>query len=480
MLVKIFRCFLLGLFLLLLSGRSVLAKNIFGIHILEPTEVDKAAKLVNSSGGDWGYVTAVLRDDDLVKEKWQKFMDDCRQLHLIPLIRIATHMKENYWVKPNLADLDKWPDFFVSLTWPVKQQIVIIFNEPNQAKEWGGEINPQEYVLVLNKLITLFKQKSKNFFILNAALDQAADGRNNTLKESDFLSLMHQTNKNIFNRLDGWASHSYPNHGFVGLPEDIGRATIRGYQWELNQLKKLGLSKDLPVFITETGWPHQEGLPSNPHFYPSKKVAQLLEKSFVIWNNDNRVKAVTPFVLNHPQPPFAHFSWLKENNQAYEQYQQVLQISKGKNQPEQIKAYQIIKIKLADLLPTNYLYKGKLVIKNTGQWIMGEKDDFVLPIEFLQFDSLQKFDSLQANDLVIPKGFLKNQPLGLRILPGEEKEFEFSFKTSSNPGEKQIKIGDNLYKIYVFKPFDLKNRKISLWRQLTAWLKLWWDDFQEK
>ena len=38
--------------------------NHFGIHILETSELDQAAKFVNSSGGDWGYVTMPIRAND--------------------------------------------------------------------------------------------------------------------------------------------------------------------------------------------------------------------------------------------------------------------------------------------------------------------------------------------------------------------------------------------------------------------------------
>src|SRR3989338_2024841 len=53
--------------------------------------------------------------------------------------------------------------------------------------------------------------------------------------------------------LSGLASHSYPNPGFSGVPYGFGRGTVRTYQWELDLLKQLGV-KDMPVFITETGW----------------------------------------------------------------------------------------------------------------------------------------------------------------------------------------------------------------------------------
>src|SRR3989304_2711614 len=63
--------------------------NKYGIHILFPEEISEAAHLVNSSGGDWGYVTIPIRASAKNLEKWQKFMDESAKLHLIPLIRIA-------------------------------------------------------------------------------------------------------------------------------------------------------------------------------------------------------------------------------------------------------------------------------------------------------------------------------------------------------------------------------------------------------
>src|SRR5437870_877090 len=64
--------------------------NIFGIHILFPTEIEKATRLVNSNGGDWGYITIPIQYGDRNLEKWQDFMTNARQHHLIPIVRVAT------------------------------------------------------------------------------------------------------------------------------------------------------------------------------------------------------------------------------------------------------------------------------------------------------------------------------------------------------------------------------------------------------
>lgn len=500
---RLLNCFIVSLLIVLLSGEVKPAfaegfgevNNIFGIHILESSDLGKAQELVNSSGGDWGYVTMVMREDDLDKDKWQHFMDDCRRLHLIPIIRLATRMEPNgNWAKPTEDDLKIWHEFLNSLNWPVKQQIVTVFNEPNHAREWGGEINPREYAVILDKLINLLKTANPNFFVLNAGLDQAADGRNGTMDEAYFLSEMRAGVGDIFNKLDGWASHSYPNHGFVGSPNDTGRHSISGYVWELAMVKNLGGTKELPVFITETGWPHLEGVTPIAQFYESNKVAQNMEKAFSIWENDSRIKAVTPFVLNYPADPFEHFAWLKKDNETYEQFDVVRQISKPKAEPEQVSTYSITNASIPDLLPTDYSAKAKITVRNTGQWIMGERGD--INFQFSIRHVADNFQNKNGNDCeqkesgfenVVCKNEEQQELLSLitlvkgeLIYPGEEKTLDFILSTGKESGEMKLEIAGQSHTIYIYKPFELTNAKVSIFRQMVNRLKLWWLEWSEK
>jgi hypothetical protein len=119
--------------------------NVFGIHIADPAHLEDAASLVNSSGGDWGYVTFVIRENERDLKRWQDAFDEARKLHLIPIVRIATTQEEYGWKKFTLDDIDNWVFFLNSLNWVVQNRYVIIGNEPNHAYEWGDEINPIEY-----------------------------------------------------------------------------------------------------------------------------------------------------------------------------------------------------------------------------------------------------------------------------------------------------------------------------------------------
>lgn len=448
----------------ILVSRSVLAnKNKYGIHILETTEIDKASGLVNSTGGDWGYVTIVMRDDDLNLPKWQDFMDQCRRLHLIPIIRIATHSQGQAWVKPRPEDQDKWVEFLSSLNWPIKEKFIVLFNEPNHSKEWGGEINPQEYANYCNSLIQKFRESDSNFKLMLGGLDQAADGRNKTMREDDYLSLMVQAVPDIFNKLDAWATHSYPNHGFVGLPTNIGRASIKGYQWELNLIKTLGLTKDLKVFITETGWP-EGGYYLNPQI-----SSDYLAQAFKLWGEDEKVVAVTPFVLNYPEPPFNYFSYLDKEGSPSASYNKVLGLSKVKNEPEQIEKFEVLKTNLPDILPTNFEFKGKIKLKNTGQSIWGNPPsgqdaslDLFSRIPLLILRRAGEGQIIQPPRLVEEK----------LVEPGQEVELEFVFKTSSQSGELNLVLGDFTKTIYTYKPFELTNKKVNFGSQVINSLKL--------
>src|SRR3989344_1978784 len=134
--------------------------NRFGIHILSDSDLKDAAELVNSTGGDWGYITLVIRSDERERERWQKVFDRMRELHLIPIVRIATKQGTNSWEKPNLGEIDSWVSFFGSLNWVIRNRYVIIGNEPNHAKEWGGETNPREYAEYLQTFSRKLKEES--------------------------------------------------------------------------------------------------------------------------------------------------------------------------------------------------------------------------------------------------------------------------------------------------------------------------------
>jgi hypothetical protein len=148
--------------------------NIFGLHLTQPQDLLTAKDIINSNGGDWGWVTIVIRLDQLNHQTWQDFFNNCRKYHLIPIVRLATIADGGNWKVPSLSDIDNLASFLNSLNWPSKTQHIILFNEINHGQEWGGEVNIKNFVDMSIYTYKKFKSLNSNFFILGSALDLAA------------------------------------------------------------------------------------------------------------------------------------------------------------------------------------------------------------------------------------------------------------------------------------------------------------------
>jgi hypothetical protein len=282
--------------------------NKFGIHILFPSEIPKAAELINSSGGDWGYVTIPIKYSDRDLEKWQQFMKEAKKYHVVPILRIATdayHANTGVWRKPNDFDVVDFVNFLNSLNWPTKNRYVMFYNEINRNDEWGGlPPSPEEYADSLSYAINVFKSQSQDFFIIAAGLDNASP--NDGIKYMDnfvFLRRMGTHNPEVFKKIDGFSSHSYPNPNFAQPPSKTKLEGTATYKYEGEIINGFAGSKK-PIFITETGW--------NADALPASVIASYYKIAMnEIWGADPDVVAVTPFVLESNGGPFDKFTFFK-------------------------------------------------------------------------------------------------------------------------------------------------------------------------
>jgi len=358
--------------------------NKVGISLLQPSSEDitDASTLINSQGGDWGYVTLVIQENDRNVRKWQDIFEQLREKHLIPIVRLATSPQGEVWRRPEEKDAKEWVEFLNKLNWVIKKRYIIIFNEPNHASEWGGEVNPEGYGKIALAFAKLFKESHPDYVIMLAGLDAAAPSGAPQYEDSGvFMKKMFQatlrqaqgeTRFELQEYIDALASHSYPNPGFSGSVWDTGKKSIRGYEYELNLLKELGVEKDLPVYITETGW--IEGNLSESSIAQNSSIAFSQ-----IWGPDNRVKAVTPFVFKYLSQPFIGFSWKKEGRNSA-QFDGVQNLEKKKGEPEQIQKGSI-ELVFPQTLIARSTYHFSVYLKNTGQAIWNEQDGYVLSIE---------------------------------------------------------------------------------------------------
>jgi len=406
-----------ALFIWLIFNKPILASdNIFGLHLTQVSDIATAKDIINSAGGDWGWTTIVIPIDNLDRTTWQDFFDNCRKYHIIPILRLATYGDNDNWKAPAYSDIDNIANFLNSLNWPTRQQYIILFNEPNHGQEWGGTVDVKNFVDISIYASQKFKSLNPNFFILSGALDLAAPQKLPDFESAqNFYQEIYNYNSKYFENIDGIASHSYPNHGFIGTPNDTGQHSIHGYQWEINFIKQLGVQKTFPVFITETGWPHKEGINKRNNFYTTKTTSKFLIDSYHIWSNDPQIKAVTPFIYNYCQQPFDHFSWLDSNQKLYSSYQNIIDQPKNQNHPDQITKYEFYDCFLPFLILNDNEYTGQISLKNTGQSIWGETQFCLQP---------KTGNSIELTPLCINQDDY--------VLPNQIKIFPFKFKIKGN------------------------------------------------
>lgn len=341
------------------------ANNKFGVHIAKPHDEDivKAAELVNSNGGGWGYVTVVVQEHERDREAWQNFFNKMKEHKLIPIVRIGTVGEGDNWRRPSPDEAAQWADFLDSLEWPVKRRYVILFNEPNHAQEWGGAADPYHYAEVAEKFARELKGRSSDYVVMLAGLDAAAPSQPPRYMDSGtyLRTVIQEMGPETYEELiDAHASHSYPNPGFVGSPDGTGKGSVRSYEYELDLIRDMGVEKELPVFITETGW--------DGDAIGRDRTAEYFTKVFrEIWLPDDRVRAVTPFILNYQGEPFLKFSWRKfESDEYYPQFYAVQDLEKVFGNPRRDESGSI-RVDLPELLVEDSNYHFQIELENTGQ-----------------------------------------------------------------------------------------------------------------
>jgi hypothetical protein len=262
---------------------------------------------------------------------------------------MATFKDENnqWWTAPPpdpdgkgyKSEADRWRRFFDAIEWRSETVLVTVANETNRPDEWGGAPDPAAYARYLRDVAEALRRvTSVKVLVLNGALDayapSATFGNTFAIDSERYLEDMVAEVPDIFDHLDGWASHAYPLGPFGEHPGrqifqiDDTRPTARprrrppggimnrgvnGYEWELWKLQQLGLSKELPVYVTETGWRHSTSQVPNSRdkdfaTVGDERFAEMVSLAYdgpsdgpaegwTPWNKDPRVKAVALFAL---------------------------------------------------------------------------------------------------------------------------------------------------------------------------------------
>lgn len=460
--------FLFSLLLLFFLAKDTLAivnpldttNNKFGIHILDEKDLNDAQNLVNSSGGDWGYVTLVIREDERDIKRWQDVFNTMRRLHIIPIIRIASKQEGNGWKALSTDDIEDWVYFLNSLNWVVKNRYIIIGNEVNHAYEWGGEVKPGDYANVLCNFYSNLKLASEDFFVIHAGLDASSPNNKIYKDEETFIKEGLSSTPSYFSCFDGWASHSYPNPNFSGSEQASGKGSIKTYKWEEELLKSVGLKKEIPIFITETGWAHNMGDKKVKYQKPENLSTKIKYAFENVWT-DRNIVAVTPFVLNYNTSPFNVFSWKTQDGSFYPFYNEVKNIQKVKGTPQIFKRGDIKYAYVPKLSKSGNTVSASIFVQNDGQSIW-DLDNTSIDVTY---DDGQNSKSAITKELEPGN----TEIISIRItIPGNVEKLRGKISISQN-GEKIS--GDYDFEIYVIRPISEKETVFSYLKNIiNAWV----------
>jgi len=183
----------------------------------------------------------------------------------------------------------------------------------------------------------------------------------------------------------------------------------------------------LPVFITETGWKHAEGIDFEPFLPTSETLANYFKIAFEEAWSSKQIVAVTPFLLSYQQPPFDHFSFKKlDSGEYYPHYLALKDLPKTKGQPVQKNTAQLVKGEVYSTIVAGENYNISLTFKNTGQSIWGDQEVFLTPIK-------------GGSELGIERVEI---PSGVKVEPNSEYTFNIKLKA---PQKGLFKIVLNLF-----------------------------------
>ena len=289
-------------------AQGPIPNNIVGLNVArlhQPLYIWAASDLVNANGGDWGYLTVVWtmqdREAPMAEYNLQLFLDRCFEFHVQPIVRVATKFEakreptvpgqpvvkpnpqgaEGTWMRPDWDEPQKWRDFFERGRWPTRHAWIIVGNEPNLGREWGGEVDATGYARYLDHFLDVFADAPR-FDVVSGALDISNTTALPVMQDAlEFLDAMGEAVPGLFARLPAWASNPYsvPGQG------PSARYTHRAYEAELDRI-----GREMPVLITEAG--HlQTG--------DEQEIARFYAEAFRDWMADPKVVAATPLFW-HP------------------------------------------------------------------------------------------------------------------------------------------------------------------------------------
>ena len=326
--------------------------NPFGIGLVGPgssADLDLVGELAGPGGHVKMIFPGVTRASTGPEGDWVRALNDAYDRGLVPVIRIGPpwgqmtvrtesddgeHMRYSALAAAYRRVVEGLPRRAGTPLW------LEIHNEPNLCYEWvcaagsvagdwiGYEQIAHEYAAMLRDVADeLHAIGDPTIRVINGGLAPGGarrcqcggDGYEAGITSQEFLTEMRAAVPDIFDRLDGFASHSYPAGG-VGydffVPFERAATGLLYFERELAIV-----GRDLPVLMTETGW----CVPGSRCPAPGgdrDAVADWTVRAYQeFWARDPRIVAAMPFILR--DSGWEDFAWIAPDGGKYPVFNQV-------------------------------------------------------------------------------------------------------------------------------------------------------------
>lgn len=330
------------------GGSGPPTENRYGIGLVEPgsaSDFDLAAKLA----GPGGHVLVIFADMTPGRHDadpgWKESISQAYARDLIPVVRLAPP-----WDNRNVRAMGESPTSYKGLAQAYKDVVASLprregwplylaaHNEPNLCYEWvckgGGWITEDqmasEYAHYLADVAdAIHELGDPRLKVTLGALAPGGvtkcqcdgDGYEGGTTALTFLQKMKEAVPGVFDKLDVWASHSYPAKGegfgfFCPLPD-----AYTGLKFFEKELATIG-KPDLKVLVTETGWSIDGDAGSGCPPQSREQVASFTVDAYQnVWETHPSILGVTPFMLRSSS--WERFAWTQVDGTPYPVYSAV-------------------------------------------------------------------------------------------------------------------------------------------------------------
>ncbi|MEX2425644.1 MAG: hypothetical protein WD401_02675 [Thermomicrobiaceae bacterium] len=244
--------------------------NTFLSQEVEPWKREKTMVMISNGGIGWikeGFPWSEIEPADdsfwdprYQQDSWQKYDEivELAERHGVRIIARLDHTPP--WARPDGTEFATPPtraedfgDFVETFVERYKGRVqhIQIWNEPNLSREWGGEIDPEGYVDLLEEAYGRAKSVDPDVVVLSAPMAMTNEDSERAMPEFDYWERMYADGAGEF--FDVLTATGY---GIDQPPEDEpDPAVINLRRIELvRQIMERNGDGGKPVWLTEYGW----------------------------------------------------------------------------------------------------------------------------------------------------------------------------------------------------------------------------------